>query len=69
MGAHLAAQRTDRIVAAILIGPVYPDKQLAEVFEKGIQTVAEQGMEPMANTIPYMALGKKASGLARGFVR
>ncbi|KAF2244638.1 3-oxoadipate enol-lactone hydrolase [Trematosphaeria pertusa] len=69
VGAHLAAERSDRVVAAILIGPVYPNDSIAPVFEKRIQTVEKEGMEPMANTIPYAALGKKASPLAKGFIR
>lgn len=69
MGAHLAAERSDRVVAAVLIGPVYPNEGMAPVFEKRIQTVEEEGMEAMANTIPLAALGSKASLLAKSFVR
>jgi pimeloyl-ACP methyl ester carboxylesterase len=56
-------------VAAVLIGPVYPSDAVVPIFEKRIQTVEEEGMEPMANTIPYAALGKKASALAKSLVR
>jgi pimeloyl-ACP methyl ester carboxylesterase len=69
VGAHLAASYSDRIVAAVLIGPVYPNDAVVPVFEKRIQTVETEGMEPMANTIPYAALGKKASPLAKSLVR
>lgn len=69
VGAHLAADRSDRVVAAILIGPVYPNEGVVPVFEKRIQTVEKEGMEPMANTIPYAALAQKASPLARSFIR
>jgi pimeloyl-ACP methyl ester carboxylesterase len=69
VGAHLAATRSDRVVAAILIGPVYPNEGVVPVFEKRIHTVEKQGMEPMASTIPNAAVGKKASPLAKGYIR
>lgn len=69
VGAHLAAERNDRIVAAVLIGPVYPDPAVVPVFEKRIQTVEKEGMEAMANTIPNAAVGKQASPLVKGFIR
>ena len=69
MAAHLAAERNDRVVAAILIGPVYPSHHVIPVFEKRIETVQKEGMEAMANTVPNTALAKGASPLARAFVR
>jgi pimeloyl-ACP methyl ester carboxylesterase len=69
VGAHLAASRSDRVVAAILIGPVYPNGGVVPIFEKRIQTVEKEGMEPMANTIPNAAVGKKASPIAKGYIR
>lgn len=69
VGAHLAAERSDRVAAAVLIGPVYPNPSVVPIFEKRIQTVEKEGMEPMANTIPNAAVGKHASPLARGFIR
>ncbi|PVH97210.1 alpha/beta-hydrolase [Periconia macrospinosa] len=69
VGAHLAAERGDRVVAAVLIGPVYPNPDMIPVFEKRIETVEKDGMEAMANTIPNAALGSKASLLAKGFMR
>jgi pimeloyl-ACP methyl ester carboxylesterase len=69
VGAHLAAERSDRIVAAVLIGPVYPDPNVAPVFEKRIATVEKDGMQPMADTVPGTAVGKKASPLAKAFIR
>ncbi|KAF2640431.1 alpha/beta-hydrolase [Massarina eburnea CBS 473.64] len=69
VGAHLAAERSDRVVAAVLIGPVYPNDSVVPIFEKRIQSVEKEGMEPMADSIPKAALGKKASLLARSFVR
>ncbi|KAF2115167.1 Alpha/Beta hydrolase protein [Lophiotrema nucula] len=69
VAAHLAAERSDRVVAAVLIGPVYPSDSAGPVFEKRIETVEQQGMEPMANTIPYAAPAKRASPLVRAFIR
>jgi pimeloyl-ACP methyl ester carboxylesterase len=69
VGAHLAAERSDRIVAAILIGPVYPNPGMTPVFEKRIEGVEKEGMQPMADSIPQAAVGSKASPLARAMIR
>ncbi|TKA72237.1 hypothetical protein B0A49_05985 [Cryomyces minteri] len=69
VAAHLAATASARIVAAVLIGPVLPSPAVADVFEKRIRVVAEQGMEAMANTIPGAAVGAKASALTKAFIR
>lgn len=69
MGAHLAAERSDRIIAAVLIGPVYPNANAVPIFEKRIETVQKGGMQPMADTIPNAAVGAKASPLAKAFIR
>lgn len=69
VAAHLAAAAPDRVVAAVLIGPVYPSAAVAKVFEKRIETVKRDGMEPMANTIPAGATAAGASPLARAFIR
>ena len=69
MGAHLAAEQSDRIVAAVLVGPVYPSANVVPAFEKRIETVQKEGMQPMADTIPNAAVGKKASPLAKAFIR
>lgn len=69
VAAHLAASRSERIVAAVLIGPVYPNQGLIPVFEKRIQTVEQSGMEAIANTVPSAAVGKNASPLAKAFIR
>lgn len=39
------------------------------VFEKRIDTVEKEGMESMANTIPYSAPAKGASPIVRSFIR
>ncbi|KAF2134499.1 alpha/beta-hydrolase [Dothidotthia symphoricarpi CBS 119687] len=69
VGAHLAAERSDRFVAAILIGPVYPNDNAVPIFEKRIETVQKEGMQVMADTVPYAAVGKNASPLAKAFIR
>jgi pimeloyl-ACP methyl ester carboxylesterase len=69
VGAHLAAERSDRIVAAVLVGPVYPNDSVVPVFEKRIETVQKEGMQPMADTVPQTAVGKKASPLVKAFIR
>lgn len=56
-------------MAAVLIGPVYPNDSVAPVFEKRIQTVEQSGMEAMASTIPSAAVGKSASPLVKAFIR
>ncbi|OAL51968.1 alpha/beta-hydrolase [Pyrenochaeta sp. DS3sAY3a] len=69
VAAHLAAERSDRIVAAVLIGPVYPNPNMVPIFEKRIETVEKEGMQPMADSIPSAAVGKNASPLAKAFIR
>jgi pimeloyl-ACP methyl ester carboxylesterase len=69
VGAHMAAERSDRIVAAVLIGPVYPGEDVVTVFEQRIEKVQLEGMQAMADTIPAAAVGKKASPLAKAFIR
>ena len=69
VAAHLAAERSDRFVAAVLIGPVYPNPSVVPVFEKRIQTVETEGMEPMANTIPNAAVGSQTSPVVKSFIR
>lgn len=70
VSAHLAATRSDRIVATVWIGPVYPSPTtVAPVFEKRIETVQASGMEAMANTIPNAAVGSRASPLVKAMIR
>ncbi|ROV91228.1 hypothetical protein VMCG_09327 [Cytospora schulzeri] len=68
---HLAAEHAGkgRIEAAVLLGPVYPSPDLAPVFEKRIEAVEKGGMEAMANTVPYAAIGSAAGPLASGYIR
>ncbi|KAF2012351.1 3-oxoadipate enol-lactone hydrolase [Aaosphaeria arxii CBS 175.79] len=69
VAANLAAERSDRVVATILIGPVYPSPAAGPVFAQRIQTVESSGMEAMANAIPSAATGAKASPVARAMIR
>ena len=69
VSAQLAANHPDRIVACIWIGPVYPSPEVAAIFSKRIELVSKDGMEAMANTIPYMAPAANAPALARVFIR
>ncbi|KAG9186029.1 hypothetical protein G6011_02585 [Alternaria panax] len=69
VGAHLAAERSDRIVAAVLVGPVYPNAAAAPRFQERIDNVAKNGMQPMADAVPQAAVGKKASPLVKAMIR
>lgn len=71
VAAHLASEAPSkgRIQAAVLIGPTYPSEGLAGVFGKRIETVEKEGMEAMANTIPYGAVGSAAGPLVSPFIR
>lgn len=57
------------MVAAVLIGPVYPNGGLAGVFEKRMATVEAHGMQALADSIPQAAVGKNASLLAQAMMR
>jgi pimeloyl-ACP methyl ester carboxylesterase len=69
VAANCAAEYSDRIVASVWIGPVYPSSNVSQVFDKRIQVVEEKGMEPMASMIPDAATGANASPLAKAFIR
>lgn len=72
VASHLASEGTrhsERIQAVVLIGPVYPSEGVAKVFETRIETVEKEGMEPMANTVPFGAVGSAAGPLVSPFIR
>ncbi|KAL5120878.1 hypothetical protein ACEQ8H_001065 [Pleosporales sp. CAS-2024a] len=69
VGAHLAAENSDRIVAAVLVGPVYPNENVGPVFEKRIERVQKEGMQPIGDTVPHAAVGAQASPLVKAFIR
>lgn len=65
----LASTWPNRISAAILVGPVYPNPATIPVFEDRIAKVEKDGMQPMADTIPYTAVGSQATSLHHAFIR
>ncbi|THY55821.1 alpha/beta-hydrolase [Aureobasidium pullulans] len=69
VGPELAAEWPDRVRGLILVGPVWPNPEVAPVFEDRINKVAEEGMEVMADTVPYAAVGSKATSLHHAFIR
>ncbi|KAF2102187.1 alpha/beta-hydrolase [Rhizodiscina lignyota] len=69
VSATLAANHSDRIVATIWIGPVYPSPGVAGFIQKRIDAVEAEGMESMANTVPYAAPAANAPTIARLFIR
>ncbi|KAH9869589.1 hypothetical protein IAQ61_006797 [Plenodomus lingam] len=69
VAADLAAERSDRIVAAVLVGPVYPSKEAAPRFGQRITIVEKEGIQPLADTVPHAAVGKNASPLVKAFIR
>jgi pimeloyl-ACP methyl ester carboxylesterase len=69
VAANCAAEHSDRIVASVWIGPVYPSPSVSQIFDKRIQLVEEKGMEPLANMIPDAATGANALPLAKAFIR
>jgi len=69
VASHLAAERGDRVVAAVLVGPVLPNTGARQVFDKRIDIVEKEGMDAMANTIPTSATGSKATPLHHAFIR
>lgn len=68
-GPELAAEWPDRIAALILVGPVWPSKDVTPVFEDRIGKVADKGMDVMADTVPYAAVGSKAQRIHQAFIR
>lgn len=66
---YLAINWPDRVSAIILLGPVLPSEDVARIFEQRISTIAARGMDAMADTVPWTALGSKARPLHKAFVR
>ncbi|KAL1971095.1 hypothetical protein VTN77DRAFT_46 [Rasamsonia byssochlamydoides] len=66
---HLAIQFPDRVIGVVSIGPVHPSATTGGIFEKRMQVVSEDGMEPMANTIPDAATGSRSRPLHKAFIR
>ncbi|KAL1995637.1 hypothetical protein VTN49DRAFT_1824 [Thermomyces lanuginosus] len=66
---HFAERFPDRVIGVVAIGPVHPTPSTGQIFEKRIQVVSEDGMEPMANTIPNAATGSRSTPLQKAFIR
>ncbi|KAK2630488.1 hypothetical protein QTJ16_001308 [Diplocarpon rosae] len=68
----LAAEYPARVKGVVLLGPVNPAPGLAEVFGKRVHVVkagTTDGLEPLANTIPSSATGRRSTPLQHAFVR
>lgn len=68
-GPSLAAAHPDRINGLVLVGPVFPTEAGAKMFDDRIEKVSKGGMEVMADTVPFMAVGSKAQAVHRAFIR
>lgn len=68
-GPELAAEWPERITSLILVGPVWPSAEAAPMFEDRIKKVGEGGMESLADTIPYAAVGSQARRVHHAFIR
>jgi len=69
LASHLAATSPSLIKAVTLLGPVDPAPNLADVFEKRIETIKSNGLEVLADYIPSAATGTKATSLHQAFIR
>ncbi|KAK3170772.1 hypothetical protein OEA41_002854 [Lepraria neglecta] len=69
VAAEIAAMRGDRVMGAVMLGPVLPQESVKEVFEQRVKTVQEKGMEVMADTIPTGATGSRSTPLQHAFIR
>ena len=65
----VAATWPNRISAAILLGPVHPNPATIPFFQQRIEGIEKQGMQAMADTIPWAAVGSQASSLHHAFIR
>lgn len=64
-----AAIWPDRVSAVVLVGPVYPSEAIVPTFEGRIAAVEKDGMEAMAETVPFSAVGPNATSLHHAFIR
>ncbi|OQD66967.1 hypothetical protein PENPOL_c004G10802 [Penicillium polonicum] len=66
---ELGARYPDRVQGVVAIGPTHPSDTLVTVMNKRSDTVLESGIEPMANTIPFGAVGSRSTPLQKAFIR
>ncbi|KAK2751127.1 hypothetical protein FQN57_000202 [Myotisia sp. PD_48] len=63
----LASQRP--FAGAVLLGPVHPGSGMTEAFAKRIKAVETNGMEAMADMIPWAATGAKSTPTHHAWIR
>ncbi|KAB8290045.1 hypothetical protein EYC80_010371 [Monilinia laxa] len=66
---ELAIQYSHRVKGLILLGPIHPSTTLSEVFSKRIAAVVKDGIEGLADTVPFAATGSKSTSTHRAFIR
>ncbi|CZR66716.1 related to alpha/beta hydrolase [Phialocephala subalpina] len=69
LASYLASADYHRVKAVVLLGPVDPAPNLADVFEKRIETVKSNGLEALADSIPSAATGSASTPLHHAFIR
>ncbi|KAH7384994.1 3-oxoadipate enol-lactone hydrolase-like protein [Cadophora sp. MPI-SDFR-AT-0126] len=69
VASSIAELFAERIKGVVLLGPVDPAGTLRPVFEKRVEVVKKDGLEPLANTIPTSATGSKSTSLHHAFIR
>ncbi|KAH6673353.1 3-oxoadipate enol-lactone hydrolase-like protein [Halenospora varia] len=69
VASFMASEWRERVRGVVLLGPVNPAPGLAEVFEKRIEAVKQNGLESLANTIPTAATGSRSTSLHHAFIR
>ncbi|CAK7221602.1 hypothetical protein SCUCBS95973_004554 [Sporothrix curviconia] len=57
------------LAGAVLIGAVTPSEAIAAAFSQRITAVEQNGMEPMADSIPTGATGSKSTPTHHAFIR
>ncbi|KAK4891466.1 hypothetical protein LTR27_009961 [Elasticomyces elasticus] len=65
----IAAAHPERVVGVVSIGPVNPSSVKPEVFQMRIDTVLQDGMEALANTVPTTATAAASTPLQRALIR
>ncbi|KAJ5641719.1 hypothetical protein N7490_005719 [Penicillium lividum] len=66
---EIGARYPDRVLGVVAIGPTHPTEMLESVMSKRAEAVLESGMEPMANSIPFAAVGSRSTPLHKAFIR
>jgi len=57
VAAHLAATTKDRILAAVMLGPVLPSEDVAKLFEARVKTIEESERQPEMSARQDICLG------------